>query len=101
MCHHGYRGASAAFSLLPEDAIDNLVDQPVTSDVDVSAEARIVAGEPENSAVYALTVGAYGLGRQDGDLTRMPPVGVFLGDLQWEELLTGWITELADHEDDD
>jgi hypothetical protein len=92
-CHHGVLDSdNASFSLLPRD----LVEQTVGVETDSSASGigvRVVAGDPEGSALYEAVVLA-GAGDYPGDFKPMPPIGVSWTDPTAAALLAAWIEGL-------
>ncbi len=90
-CHDGGDAENSSFSLFPDFAIDNTVDQPTESE---TAEGiRVVPGSPETSVVFIAVVEA-AKPTYDGPFKQMPPVGVALGDPDAAEILGEWIEEL-------
>ena len=90
-CHDGGDAENSSFSLFPEFAIDNTVDQPTQSE---TAEGiRVVPGSPETSVLFIAVVEA-GEPDYDGPFKQMPPVGIALGDPDAAEILGDWIEDL-------
>lgn len=86
-CHNGGDGPASAFSLEPEDALLNVIDQPTTSEL--VAGYRVVSGSPVDSGLYLA------LSRGPNDNAQpMPPLGVDLRDDQALELFADWIESL-------
>lgn len=87
-CHNGGDGPASAFSLKPDDALNNIIDQPTTSEL-VSGY-RIVSGSPEHSGLYLA------LGRDDANDTAqaMPPLGVDRRDDEALKFIKEWIESL-------
>lgn len=90
-CHNGGDGTNAAFSLYPDEAIENTVDQPTETE---SGEGiRIVPGSPEQSVLYEAVVEAPLPGYR-GPFKVMPPLGVNRPDPDAAAILGAWIEEL-------
>ncbi len=90
-CHDGGDAENSSFSLFPDFAIENTIDQPTESE---TAEGiRVVPGSPETSVLFIAVVEASKPG-YDGPFKQMPPVGVALGDPDAAEILGDWIEDL-------
>jgi len=90
-CHNGGDSINSAFSLYPEDAVSNTVNQPTESET--GEGIRIVPGDPEQSVVY-ITVVAAGTSGYPGPFKKMPPIGVNVIDPDASTILGAWIEEL-------
>ncbi len=93
-CHHGRasEGDNGSFSLLPEDLVANVVNQPTESSASGSG-TRVIPGNPRGSALYEAVV----LTREpgyDGDFKPMPPLGIDIADPEAARVLTEWIEGL-------
>jgi hypothetical protein len=89
-CHNGGDGASSAFDLRHDVALENLVNRETEGEA--IAGIRVVPGEPERSALYL----AFSRVEADDDIQAMPPVGVQRGDAGALELFKRWIEELKE-----
>lgn len=90
-CHDGGDAENSAFSLFPDLAIENTVDQPTESE---TAEGiRVVPGDKDESVLFIAVVEAAKPG-YDGPFKQMPPVGVVVGDPDAAEILGDWIEGL-------
>ena len=93
-CHHGLNvdNENASYSLLPDRLIENTVDVETASSAS-GIGIRVVAGKPEESAIYLAAVDAM-TSDYKGDLKPMPPVGL----KKWSEtialILADWIEGL-------
>jgi hypothetical protein len=93
-CHHGEETGfdNVAFSLLPEDLVDNTVGVESMSSAS-GVGVRIVPGDPEASGLYQAVVQA----RRDdyeGTFKPMPPLGIDIVDDEAERVLRAWIESL-------
>jgi len=90
-CHTGGDATNASFSLYPEVAIANTVNQETQSET--GEGIRVVPGDPATSVLYITVVLA-----RDPDYAlpfkAMPSVGVDLSDPAAEPILRQWIEEL-------
>jgi hypothetical protein len=89
-CHNGGDGASSAFDLRHDVALDNLINRETEGEA--IAGIRIVPGQPEQSALYL----AFSRVESDDDVQAMPPVGVQRADASALELFRRWIEELKE-----
>jgi hypothetical protein len=89
-CHNGGDGASSAFDLRHDVALDNLIGRETQGES--IAGIRVVPGEPQNSALYLA------MSRVEGgnDVQAMPPVGVQRADESALDLFEHWIEELRE-----
>ncbi len=90
-CHTGGDGTNASFSLYPDDAVDQTVDQPTQSET--GEGIRIVPGQPDESVLFITVVEAR---KPDytGVFKAMPPIGLSITDPAVEPILKTWIEEL-------
>lgn len=93
-CHHGRASGSdnGSYSLLPEDLVANVVNQPTESSASGSG-IRVIPGNPLGSALYEAVVLTRRPG-YDGDFKPMPPLGIDLPDPEAERALSEWIRDL-------
>ena len=89
-CHNGGRGASSAFDLRHDVALENLVNRETEGES--IAGIRVVPGDPESSALYLALSRLEG----DDDVQAMPPIGVQRADASALELFRRWIEELKE-----
>ena len=87
-CHNGGDGASSAFDLRHDVALENLIGQETAGEA--LSGIRVVPGEPESSALYL----ALSRTEDVNDIQAMPPVGVQRRDSSAVELFRGWISSL-------
>jgi hypothetical protein len=90
-CHNGGPSINAAFSLYPEDAVANTVDQPTESET--GEGIRVVPGDPDQSVLY-ITVVEAGTPDYRGPFKAMPPLGADVIDPAANKLLRDWIENL-------
>lgn len=90
-CHNGGKGENTAFSLYPDDAIENTVDHPTESETGVGV--RVVPGDPESSVLFITVARAREPG-YGGPFKAMPPLGIDRVDPTAEDILGAWITGL-------
>lgn len=89
-CHNGGDGASAAFDLRHDEALENLINRQTEGES--VAGIRVVPGDPDSSAAYLALSRAEG----DDDIQAMPPVGVQRADTAAIELFRRWIQEIKE-----
>ena len=90
-CHNGGDSINSSFSLYPDVAITNTVDQPVESETGVGL--RVVPGDRSESVLYVSVVEA-GEPEYPGPFKVMPPLGVDFTDRDAERVLGDWIDGL-------
>lgn len=90
-CHNGGDSINSSFSLYPEDAVDNTVDQAVVSET--GEGLRVVAGDETQSVLY-ITVVEADQPEYRGPFKAMPPLGIDVTDSRAEEILGDWIRAL-------
>jgi hypothetical protein len=90
-CHNGGDSINSSFSLYPDDAVENTVDQPVVSET--GEGLRVVAGDETQSVLY-ITVVEAGEPEYRGPFKAMPPLGIDVTDSSAEEILGDWIRSL-------
>lgn len=90
-CHNGGDSINSSFSLYPNDAVANTVDQPTESET--GDGVRVVAGDPEQSVLYITVVEAGSPGYR-GPFKMMPPIGVNVVDPSAKTVLGPWIESL-------
>lgn len=90
-CHNDGDSINSAFSLYPEDAVANTVDQPTESET--GEGIRVVAGDPKQSVLYITVVEAAGPGYR-GPFKVMPPIGGDVIDPDASAILGAWIESL-------
>lgn len=90
-CHNGGDSINSSFSLYPEDAVANTVDQPVVSET--GEGIRVIAGDETQSVLYVTVVEA---GEPDyrGPFKVMPPLGIDITDESAAAILGAWIQSL-------
>ncbi|MEM7433818.1 MAG: hypothetical protein AAF436_01610 [Myxococcota bacterium] len=90
-CHNGGDALNSSFSLYPEDAIDNTVDRPTSSET--GQGIRVVPGDPAESVLFVTVVEA-GDPSYRGPFKVMPPIGVDTTDPSADAVLGDWIEGL-------
>ena len=90
-CHNGGDALNSGFSLYPDVAVANTVDQPTESET--GEGIRVVPGRPDESAVFITVVDAPEPG-YGGAFKAMPPIGLSRVDPRAEEALSSWIEGL-------
>jgi hypothetical protein len=90
-CHNGGESINSAFSLYPEDAVTNTVDQPTESET--GEGIRVVPGDPDQSVLY-ITVVEAGTPGYRGPFKAMPPLGADVIDPDASGVLGDWIENL-------
>lgn len=95
-CHNGGKGDNAAFSLYPEVAVADTVNQE--TEISSAEGIRVVPGDPESSVLF-LTAARAGEAGYDGAFKVMPPIGITRGDPAAEVILGEWILGLSDDEE--
>lgn len=90
-CHTGGEATNASFSLYPEDAVANTVNQETESET--GAGIRVVPGDPQASVLFITVVSAREPDYQ-GPFKAMPPIGVDTTDPAAASLLESWIDQL-------
>jgi len=90
-CHNDGGSINSSFSLYPDEALANTVDQPVESET--GEGLRVVAGERSQSVLYVTVVEA-GEPEYRGPFKVMPPLGVNFTDSNAEKVLGEWIDNL-------
>lgn len=90
-CHNGGKGENTVFSLYPDDAVQNTVDQPTESETGVGV--RVVPGDPESSVLFVTVARAHDPDYK-GPFKAMPPIGVDTADPAAEDILGAWISGL-------
>lgn len=88
-CHNGSGGPSSSFSMLPDDAFDELIGVPTESSGSASG-LRVDPGSPETSVLFL------GLSQQtdDPEIEPMPPLGIDRVDQDGVALMRAWIESL-------
>ncbi|MCB9588155.1 MAG: hypothetical protein H6718_22295 [Polyangiaceae bacterium] len=91
-CHNDWRGPNSEFSLLPEDAVANLVNVESTGSASV-AGIRVIPGDPDNSLLLLAmnSVAGRRLAKP------MPPLGVQREDDAGMHTIAEWIEQLDDN----
>ncbi len=84
-CHAGGYGENASFSLLPDAAVANTVDQPF----EAGRGVRVAPGDPDASGLYLVVVEG-GATAEDS----MPPLGIDRRDPAADDILATWIEGL-------
>jgi len=92
-CHNGGKGDNAAFSLYPEQAVGETVNQE--TEISSAEGIRVIPGDPESSVLFVTVVRA-GQADYDGAFKVMPPVGITRTDPTAEAILGDWILGLPD-----
>jgi mono/diheme cytochrome c family protein len=90
-CHNGGDSINSSFSLYPEDAVANTVDQPTESET--GEGIRVVPGDPVQSVLYITVVEAGATGYR-GPFKVMPPIGGNIIDPDASAILGAWIENL-------
>jgi mono/diheme cytochrome c family protein len=90
-CHNDGASTNSAFSLYPDVAVANTVDQPTESET--GEGIRVVAGDPEQSVLY-ITVVEAGTPGYRGPFKAMPPIGADIIDPDASAVLGDWIESL-------
>lgn len=90
-CHNGGESINSAFSLYPEDAVANTVDQPTRSQT--GEGIRVVPGDRNHSVLY-ITVVETGTPGYRGPFKTMPPLGAEVIDPDASGVLGAWIDSL-------
>lgn len=90
-CHNGGDALNSAFSLYPDVAVANTVNQPTESET--GEGIRVVAGRPGESAVF-ITVIEAPEPEYTGAFKAMPPIGLSRVDPSAEAILSSWIENL-------
>ena len=90
-CHNGGNALNSSFSLYPEDAVANTVDQP--TETETGEGIRVVPGSPEQSVLFITVVDAPVPGYR-GPFKAMPPLGLSVVDPDAQAILSTWIEGL-------
>ena len=90
-CHNDGDSINSSFSLYPEEAVGNTVDQPTESET--GEGIRVVPGDPEQSVLYVTVVEAGAPGYR-GPFKVMPPIGGDVIDPDASAILGSWIENL-------
>ncbi|MEM7135956.1 MAG: hypothetical protein AAF500_05210 [Myxococcota bacterium] len=90
-CHNGGEALNSSFSLYPDDAVNNTVDRPTSSET--GQGIRVVPGNPAGSVLFVTVVEA-GDPSYRGPFKVMPPIGVDTTDASAEAVLGDWIQSL-------
>ena len=90
-CHNDGDSINSAFSLYPDDAVENTVDQRTESET--GEGIRVVPGDPEQSVLYVTVVEA-GTPGYRGPFKVMPPIGGDVIDPDASAILGAWIENL-------
>lgn len=96
-CHNGWNGPSSTYSLLPDDALDNLIDHRTEGSASIDG-IRVIPGDPESSVLFQAVAG-HADGRYEA--LPMPSLGVQRADLAAIALIQGWIEALTSPETDE
>lgn len=90
-CHNGGDTINSSFSLYPEHAVANTVNQPTESET--GEGIRVVPGDPEQSVLYVTAVDAWSP-HYRGPFKAMPPIGVDVADPNAKSVFGTWIEGL-------
>ena len=91
-CHNAGKGENASFSLYPDVAIQNTIDQP--TNISSAEGIRVVPGDPESSVLFITVVRTREPG-YDGPFKAMPPLAINRVDPATEGILGAWIQGLT------